>query len=791
MGYKFKQPILDYRFSCFIYKINKVLVDLLSDDHNHKMKTKLILIMLVLVWGQSFSQKSSLLSYVQPLTGTSESTTKAAILKHGAGTEQLANTIPSVTLPFAMTQWTPQTRPTEQKCESPYYYKDKQLSGFRGTHWLSGGCTQDYGSVTIMPITGRLVTTLNQYQTSFSHQQEITSPAYYSVVLPQYSLQVEMSATKRCGILQVRVSKDDSLYILITPNSDYGQGMVKINKEGNEIVGFNPVHRIYQGWGQPAGFSGYFVVQIETVTGKNGVFHDSIISGNKSIMNKNNLGAFIGMKVKKGAIIRLRIGTSFSSIEGARKNLQSEIKDWNFDRIRRQGEASWLKALAQIKIETDHETDKKIFYTAFYHAMQHPRLFNDVDGTYPMFANNYKNAKLNKGSYYDDFSMWDIFRAQLPLWEICNPELVNSFVNSLIIKAHQGGWLPIFPLWNSYTQAMVGDHATAFISSAYVKGIRNYDVQEAYDIMRKNAFEIPDEKEYKNGKGRRALASYLKYGYIPLDDSVPDAFHTKEQVSRTLEYAYDDYSLAMVAKGLSKLDDYHQLIKRSENYKNVFDSKVGFVNGRYANGNWYQHFDADKKVALFKDGINFITEGTPRQYSFYVPQNIPGLQKLMGGVNAFEMALDSIFIKNEYWHGNEPGHQIPFMYNYTSHPYKTQQVVHNILTDEYDDGIGGLSGNDDAGQMSAWYVLASMGLYPVDPVDTMYAISAPIFNKISIKTGNNKTTIITCKKQSPSSFFIKSIRVNGKIYKQYFISHKVIINAAKIEFVLSDKPVIN
>src|SRR5882757_4807598 len=265
------------------------------------------------------------------------------------------------------------------------------------------------------------------------------------------------------------------------------------------------------------------------------------------------------------------------------------------------------------------------------------------------------------GQYYDDFSMWDIYRAQLPLMEILQPALVNRFVQSLVLKGQQGGWLPIFPCWNSYTAAMVGDHGTAFIASAYAKGIRGYDVNEAYRLMRKNAFETAGVEDYKNGMGRRALPSYLKYGYIPLEDSVPEAFHKKEQVSRTLEYAYDDYALSVMAAGLKKEDDRKILQQRALNYKNVFNTESGMVRGRYADGSWWQAFQPDRRE-------RYITEGTPRQYTFYVPQDVPGLARLMGGSTALEKALDSLFAKNEYWHGNEPGHQIPFMYNYTAAP---------------------------------------------------------------------------------------------------------------------------
>jgi predicted alpha-1,2-mannosidase len=499
-------------------------------------------------------------------------------------------------------------------------------------------------------------------------------------------------------------------------------------------------------------------------------------------MNKKDIGAFVGFKMTKGEVLRISIGTSFTSLEAAKKNLEQEVGQRDFDEVESKSILLWQEALRQIKVETGNEKDKRIFYTAMYHAMQHPRLMSDVDGTYPKFAGNYELKKMTDGNYYDDFSMWDIYRAQLPLFEILNPALTDQFVRSLIAKGEQGGWLPIFPCWNNYTAAMIGDHATAFIASAYNKGIRNYDVQAAYRLMRKNAFETPlNFADYKNGLGRRALTAYLKYGFIPMEDSVPEAFHKKEQVSRTLEYAFDDYALSIVAKGLKEQDDYFKLHNRSFNYKNVFDSSVNMVRGRYINGKWFESFHADKRAP-------YITEGTPRQYSFYAPQDINGLAKLMGGTKKLENALDSLFDKNEYWHGNEPGHQIPFLYNYTSSPSKTQYTVRKIISEEYSDGPGGLSGNDDAGQMSAWYIFAAMGFYPVNPVSDEYILCSPLFDKITLQLDDKKQLQVICKKQSGRSVYIKQIKWNGKLYDKNFIRYADIMKGGLIEIDLVDSP---
>lgn len=731
------------------------------------------------LFAQQYIAAQSLIKYVQPLAGTASSTTTAALKHSEAGSEKNANTIPAVTLPFAMTQWTAQTRQTENKCVPPYFYKDSLLTGFRGSHWLSGSCTQDYGSFTIMPLVGSLKTSAKEYAVPFSHKDESTSPSYYK--LTAGSVTTEITSTLRCGLLQFTMQKDDSLYILVTPNSDYAKGFVKVDAAKGEIWGYNPAHRIYQGWGESTGFSGWFYIKVEKRFTKHGTFAGASVFAKDSVLHKKDAGAFAGFQLKKGEQLLLRVGTSFSSLAAAKKNLATEVGAKKFNDIRTAATQQWEKALAQVQVQTSNEKDKRIFYTAMYHCMQHPRLFSDVDGTYPSFAGNAQLKKIN-GNYYDDFSMWDIYRAQLPLMEILNPTMTNDFVRSLILKGEQGGWLPIFPCWNSYTAAMIGDHVTAFIASAYNKGIRNYNVTSAYQLMRKNAYETPTKfPEYKNGMGRRALTSYLQYGFIPTEDSVQEAFHKKEQVSRTLEYAFDDYALSVVAKGLNKQNDYKQLQLRSLNYKNVFDPSVGMMRGKNSDGTWFKSFNADKRES-------YITEGTPRQYTFYVPQDIPGLAQLMGGTKQFENALDSLFSKNEYWHGNEPGHQIPFLYNYTSSPWKTQREVRKILTEEYSDGAGGLSGNDDAGQMSAWYVFAAMGFYPVDPVSNNYLLSSPLFENVTMRLQGSKTFILQTHKANTQSIYIDKVKWNGKPYNKNFITYTMIMQGGKLEFWLTDQP---
>jgi predicted alpha-1,2-mannosidase len=723
----------------------------------------------------------NLVKYVQPMAGTAIATTASA-LKHGSELTgaRYANTIPAVTLPFAMTQWTPQTQISETKCVPPYYYQDRVFYGFRGSHWISGSCMQDYGSFSVMPITGKLKTTNNG--ANFNHADESSAPHLYSINLKQYQLHAAVTGTERCGLMQFTADKADSLYILVKANSDYHEGYVRFDAKAGEISGYNPAHRIYQGWGKSAGFSGYFVIKFEKSLSRVGTFVNDRLFKTDSVKNDAGAGIYAGFKLNKGEKLTIRIGTSFTSLAGASKNLQAEAPDFNFDRVAAAAKAKWEKTLGQITLTTTNERDKRIFYTSYYHAMQQPRLFTDVDGKYPRFAGNYQTEQLAGGNYYDDFSMWDIYRAQIPLFEILNPPFINNLSKSLLLKGKQAGWMPIFPCWNSYTSEMIGDHTTSVISSAYLKGITDFDPKEAYQILRRNAFELPaNHADYVEGKGRRALDSYLKYKYIPVEDSVLDAFHKMEQVSRTMEYAYDDYALAQYAKKISNSTDYNTLMQRSKYYANVFDKSTGLVRGKHADGTWITPFRPDQKET-------YITEGTPRQFTFYVPHDVRGLSKLMGGAAKLEQALDSLFNKGEYWHGNEPGHQIPFMYNYSASPWKTQAAVRKILAAEYSDGPGGLGGNDDAGQMSAWYMFAAMGFYPVNPVSGEYMLSAPLFDKVSVNLPGQRKFEIICHKVSTDAAYIRAVSWNGKPYNKNFIRYQDIRQGGKLDIYLQSQP---
>ena len=749
-----------------------------------KSKSAILLLCLFVLGFKGMTQsqeKTDFTKYVNPLIGTSVTTTIAG-LRHGGGNEHNAQVQPSVTVPFGMTNWSAQTQNTEKKCLSSYYYDDSLITGFRGSHWLSGSCTQDYGSFTIMPVAGELVCNPGKRGSTYSHNNEVSGPDYYKIDLDEYNITAEMTATTRSAIFRFTFQDEGNGYIVINPNSDEAEGFVEVIPGKNEIVGYNPIHRIYQGWGKRAGFSGYFVMRIEKEKDSFGVYsEDSIYQEKMTIKNEPNLGAYFSFKVSKGEKVLVKIGSSFVSHDQARKNLDAEIPDYNFNSVRLNLKDTWNNLLGKIQVEGENHNDKIKFYTAMYHSFQQPRIYNDVDGSYPRFDGNAKTDTITNGNYYCDFSVWDTYRALHALYNILIPVQHADMVRSLLTMAKVGGWMPIFPKWNSYTSAMIGDHVTSIIAEAYIKDV--IDITENdYAILKHNADETPaDYEEYADGKGRRALTSYLKFGYIPLEDPVKEAFHKNEQVSRTLEYAYDDFALAQIAKKMGKNNDYKYYLGRSQNYKNVFDPSVNNMNGRHEDGTFSEEFTRDKWMP-------FITEGTPWQYNWYVPHNVEGLIELMGGKEVFNADLDIFFEIGQYWHGNEPSHQTPYLYTYSGQPWKTQRIVANTMQEEYGVGPGGLSGNDDAGQMSAWYIFGALGFYPVCPALPEYRICGPKFNKVSIKLGNGNKLDIEAPQYSKENVFIEKMIFNNNDYNKYFISHDLLLKGGEWIFELTNKP---
>lgn len=814
------------------------------------------------------------LNAINTMVGTAQANTKTAG-KFGKGSEEHGQTLPAVLVPNGQNFWTPQTQDTEKKCIAPYYYKDTELQGFRNSHWIVGGCTQDYGSFTIATLGGKLRLQPEERATRFSHEDEVSHPHYYAVNLRDEHLKTEMTALSHSAIFRITPDKDEDIHIVINPNSDEGEGYIEIDTLRHLVYGYNPVHRIYQGWGEPAGFSGHFVLDYsgelsfaipcshmpnpqygETPCGfvDFGVFSKEGKKPQGLSAKGSRSGAWLTFKEKAGKTIELRAASSFTSKENACDNLISETAGgYGFDDLMRKAETVWCDRLHTIDVESKDVAKVNQFYGALYRASFLPREMSDADGGYPSFAkgehkyneacnvNGFDgNADMDETDMvaedtvvvdtvavdddnwpltYGDFSMWDIYRAELPLYNIITPTLSGDMMQSLANMYKEGGWMPIFPCWNSYTAAMIGDHSGVALADAYVKGIRNFDVMKAYEGMRKNAFESPKTfEEYKNGMGRRALNSYLKYGYIPMEDSVKEAFHTNEQTSRTLEYAFDDFAVAQLAKALAEScsaeakdgpctrqslkADYAELMRRSENWRNVINPKTGWADGRHQNGKWEGNTDLVHRKS-------YITEGATCHYTWYVPQNIQGLFDVINKsvdksakclnrnvqgisqsdtMSAVVSRLDKMFDEGLYWHGNEPCHQVAYLYDAAGAPWKTQQRIHHILNTEYNDTPGGLSGNDDAGQMSAWYVFSAIGFYPVCPSTPYYYIGTPSFDKVTFNLENGKKFEIQAHGVGDKAFYIQKTLLNGKPMSGYQLSHDDILKGGNLEFWMGERP---
>ena len=673
----------------------------------------------------------SVVSRIDTRVGTAASSSPSSSIFGSAG-EVFGNTLPCITEPHGHTFWTPQTRQTEKKGVSPYYYNDTEFLGFRASHWLVGGATQDYGSFALLPSDGPL---------PLDHSQEQASPAYYS--LETGGCRFELTGRSHSAIFRLQ----DCEYLRITAIS--GEGDLRVT--GREICASSPVRRIYQGKGQLAGFDGHLIVVA-----------DDDFDLIESIHGKSVLLRF---KERKTHLVKA--ACSFRSEAGARANLDAEIPGWDFDAVRATLENIWENRFTQLQVPGGDPQMLTHFYGSFWRASLLPRTVSDA----------------GEPADYDDFSLWDTYRALHPFLTILEPTTVGGMIGALLRKFDRGGWLPIFPCWGSYTSAMIGDHAISMICDAYLKGIRNFDTRKAYQAMRQNAFETPGEESeaYKDGRGRRALLSYLKYGYVPLEDEVPYAYHKNEQVSRTLEYAYDDWCLSRVALRRWHLKDWWQLRKRARNWRNVFHPVTRYPQGRHADGSFIEDNNYLQKTA-------FITEGTPCHYSWYVPQDVDGLVQFIGR-ETFIARLDSMFTERRYWHGNEPCHQVAWLYDYVGEPEKTQAAVHDILRSEYRNEPGGLSGNDDAGAMSAWYMFACMGFYPVCPGSGEYALGAPAFPEITLQLENGKTFRIVAENLSDQNKYVQRVLLNGRTLwdartrrGRPFLRHKALIRGGTLTF---------
>ncbi len=705
------------------------------------------------------------------------------------GTAELGNTFPAVCLPFGLAKWTPQTVAGEHKGQPPYSYEHRRIQGIRWTNFISGSAVPDYGSMTVMALVGDLRLHPEARASAFSHDREIATPYAYAVTLDDCAVRAEVTTTERAGFLRFTFPATDSAWVLLQPNNTPraahtpGDAYVRVIPERSEIVGYNPAFRYYMRTGEPAGFSGYFVARFSRPFESFGVWNgDGVSHGGRETSGQP--GAFVRFTTNAGEAVEVTVGCSFTGEAQARANLEAEIAGRPFAVVRDAACEAWRRALGVVEVEGSDEAAKTTFYTALYHALLLPRLFGDADGTHVAFAGG-RPVRSDDLAYYDDYSMWDTYRAEHPLLLLVQPTRARDMIRSLLDKAERGGWLPIFPAWNSYTSEMIGDHCASMIVDAYAKGFRDFDAERAYHFMRQNATQIPPKPDWDDGKGRRGIQSLLQHGFIPLDDLVLDAFHQGEQVSRTLEYAYDDFCVGELARLLGKRADATMFFQRAQSYRQVYDPSVGFVRGRYADGRWAEPFNP----ANF---YPWLTEATPWIYSFHAPHDMAGMIELMGGSARFVRKLDTFFYEKHYKHDNEPSHNHAFLYCYAQAPWKTQARVRRVLRTEYLPEPDGLSGNDDSGQMSAWYVLAAMGLYPTCPGMPVYVITSPLFEHVTLHLDAahyaGRTFTVEAPGASERNKFIQAAELDGRAWERPWFPHETIRQGGRLVLTLGPEP---
>ena len=689
-------------------------------------------------------KKKNLTDYVNPFIGTGG---------HG-------HTYPGASSPFGMVQLSPDSRLDGWDGCGGYHYSDSIIYGFSHTH-LSGTGVSDYGDILLMPTTGGL--RLNNgahgepgYKSKFSHKNEKAEAGYYNVLLEDYNIFVELTTTTRAGFHKYIFPENQIAQVIIDLEHrdqllDYKIEMV----DSNTLQGI----RYSDNWAkeQKVHFYMQFSKPLQSIQ-----FND-----------KKSVGGISFGKLEDPLLIK--VGISAVSTKGAKANLESEISEWNFEEIRTQNKANWHKELSKIIVEGESEVQKEIFYTSLYHSFLNPNLYVDVDGYY----NGTDLEKHHtKDRHYTIFSLWDTFRATHPLFTLIQQKRTNEFIRTFLRQYKEGGRLPIWELAANYTGCMIGYHAIPVITDAYIKNIRDYDADLALEAMVNSAMQ-----------DHLGLKSYKENGFISASDE-------PESVSKHLEYAYDDWCIAVLADSLGKKEIANNFYKRGQYYKNLFDPGTGFFRAKKSH-TWFAPFRPEE--------VNFnYTEANAWQYSLFVPQDINGHIQIMGGEKKYEHHLDDMYsastkpsgreqpdvtgLIGQYAHGNEPSHHMAYLYNYVGAPHKTQKLVCKIMNEQYTNFPDGLSGNEDCGQMSSWYVLSAMGFYPVTPGLDYYTIGSPIFKKITINLENGNTFTIHAKNVSEKNIYIQSASLNGEHFENSFIKHSTISNGGNLIFNMGSVP---
>ena len=755
-----------------------------------------VLFLLIFASSCNQSQESQHISdYVDPFIGASTNTADAGA-HHGLG-----KTIPGATSPFGMVQLSPNTI-TGGDNGSGYSYEHTSIEGFAFTQMSGVGWYGDLGNFLVMPTTGELKTVAGKqdnpdagYRSRYNKSTETAKAGYYSAELTDYNIKAELTVAPHSGIIRFTYPENDLSRIQIDLARRVGGASkwqtVKVLDE-NTISGKIICTPEEGGWGNGGGdarYTLYYYAQFSKPLKKYGVWSADIpdtqvrklgevnsdeylkIVANASIIPSvteyegKHLGFYTEFETKADEQVYLKVGISFVSEEGAEKNLKTEITDWDFDKVYNQNRTRWDEALSKITVSGASNAEKVIFYTALYHTMIDPRMFSDVDGRYTGADGQiYTNTSFNRRTI---FSGWDVFRSQMPLQTIINPTLINDMVNSLVKLAEESGkkYLERWEFLNAYSGCMVGNPAISVLTDAYAKGIRDFDIDKAYQ------YAVNTTEKFGNGS----------LGYTQGD----------VMISKTLEHAYTEWCMSELARMLEKPEDQQEYLKRSQSYKNLWDNETNWFRPRNQAG----EFEPLPKEGRLQEGYGCI-ESNPFQQGWFVPHDLDGLAELMGGREKAVADLDymfentpSHFLWNQYYnHANEPVQHIPFIYNRYQEPWKTQKWVRYICANAYKEGVNGLVGNEDVGQMSAWYVLAASGIHPVCPGETRFELTTPVFNKIEFNLDNGKKFTILAEENSPENVYIQSAKLNGKEYNKSYINYVDIMNGGNLQLVLGNTP---
>jgi predicted alpha-1,2-mannosidase len=702
--------------------------------------------------------------YVNPLIGTQRSA-----IGYGG-------TMPFVTTPFGMTDWTPQTRQNKISVTS-YNYDDGAISGFIGTHqpaiWMG-----DYGYVTIIPQVGQLRITPEARKLPYNHASETARPDYYRVSLDAGSdgkIGAEMTATERCALFRFTFPKSTHARVIVEASRPGIGGMASIDSKAREITGYNP-HRMDAHLGPFAlpKFKGYFVVQFEQPPlGMN-------IYGMDTGQVESSRGAYA--EFKSGETIQIRVGTSFISIEQARENLKHEIPGWDFRAVQQKLRAQWNQKLSQVQIGGATDQDKTLIYTAAYHALLYPRVFSEYGHYYSAFDDS-----IHDGESYTAYSIWDTFRAENSMLTLLAPDRIGGMITALLQNFKEGGWMPKWPN-PSYTNIMIATHADSLVAEAFRKKFTGFDQQLAWQAVYKDAMTPPDgdttrrwqdREEHTPYEARAGLTYYKQLGYIPTDK-------TDEAASRTLEDSYDDWCVAQIAKALGRTEDLQYFLKRSLNDRNLYNPAIGLMNGRTADGKW-------APIGGGRDdnqnrSVSGWTEGDAWVYTWAPLHDQAGLIQLMGGEENYDLKLDQHFSGGHNVHSNEPSHHYGYLYDFGGQPWKTQAMVRKIAAKEYDATPGGLDGDDDCGQMSAWLLFTALGFYPVNPASGDYMIGSPMYREMSLTLANGKTFRVEANNNSHENIYIQSASLNGKPLDAPVITWEQIQAGGVLHFVMGPNP---